>query len=98
MKLKLRIGRQRAEPIRADEVRTESSPADRVREPQPVTVAGGTASATVPVPRAQERGVVKAGSFCRASDIGQRAVTASGRAVVSVPSGRCGRWVYVDGQ
>jgi hypothetical protein len=30
------------------------------------------------------------------SDIGQAAVTATGRVVVAIGSGRCGRWVYSD--
>ena len=105
MKLKLRIGRQRTEPVRADEVRTDGSLTDRA-QPRPVTDVAAPvpapapalvpAPAPVPVPRAQERRVVRAGSFCRASEVGQSAVTESGRAVVSVPTARCGRWVFAD--
>lgn len=43
------------------------------------------------------RRTVRPGAFCRAEEIGQTAVTASGRAVVAIPAQsnrQPGRWVY----
>jgi hypothetical protein len=100
MKLKLRIGRQRTElslaPARVTALVTVPAAAVSVADAAAVTVEPAAAAAAVPVPRTQERRVVRAGSFCRAAEVGQTAVTASGRAVVSVPTARCGRWVYAD--
>jgi hypothetical protein len=93
MKLRLRIGRQRAQPVDTDEMRAGSEPADRVQEPRPVSTA---APAPVPLPRTAGRRVVRVGSFCRVTDIGQAAVTETGRAVLAIRAGRCGRWVYED--
>ena len=85
MKLRLRIGRQQAQDPRPDR-----------------TTAPTTASAHVPLPRtpeapeAPERNVVRAGTFCRASEVGRTAVTETGRAVLAIRTGRCGRWVYAE--
>jgi hypothetical protein len=96
MKLKLRIGRQRAQDSSTDEARTGSGLADRARELPPVVPAAppAAAPARVPVPRMTERRVVRVGTFCPARDVGQTAVTETQRAVVAVRAGRCGRWVY----
>lgn len=83
MKLKLRIGRQREQGAETDEVRN-GGVATTPRMPLPRT------------PMQADRRVVRAGSFCRVSDIGQSAATDTGRAVVAIRSGRCGRWVYAD--
>jgi hypothetical protein len=43
------------------------------------------------------RRTARPGAFCRAEEIGQTAVTASGRAVVAIPTQslrQAGRWVY----
>ena len=90
MKLRLRIGRQRAQTVGTDEV-----PEAPVRDTAPApTSASVSTSARVPQPRTEDHGVVRAGTFCRAGEVGRTAVTESGRAVVAVPVGRCGRWVY----
>ena len=101
MKLRLRIGRQRAQPVDTGEVRVGGGHAYPVLEPQPVLSAEAAAApqaapapATVPPARTPVRRVVRAGSFCRVGDIGQTAVTDTGRAVLAVRAGRCGRWVY----
>lgn len=80
MKLRLRIGRQRAQTVGGD-----------VAEPAPAT-----APAHVPLPRTPDRDVVRAGTFCRAGEVGRTAVTETGRAVLAIRAGRCGRWVYVE--
>ena len=95
MKLKLRIGRQRAQDCDTDEPRTTAEPANRAPEPQPVRTAP-PAAARMPQPRTPVARVVRAGSFCRATEVGQTAVTETGRAVLAIRAGRCGRWVYDD--
>lgn len=92
MKLKLRIGRQRAQALSTDEARTGSGLADRAHELPPVVPAA--APPRVPVPRTTDRRVVRVGTFCPARDVGQTAVTETQRAVVAIRAGRCGRWVY----
>jgi len=87
MKLRLRIGRQQAQdpqPVRI----TAPAPA-----PAPVSTTA-TVSAHVPLPRTPDRDVVRAGTFCRASEVGRTAVTETGRTVLAIRAGRCGRWVY----
>jgi hypothetical protein len=102
MKLRLRIGRQRAAQLfDTDEVRTDSDTSDRAQEPRLIRTvapapAPAPAPAAVPLPRTPERRVVRVGSFCRASDVGQVAMTETGRAVLAIRAGRCGRWVYHD--
>jgi hypothetical protein len=87
MKLRLRIGRQRDQTGGTEEVRGDSDVAEQ---------APATASAHVPLPRIPDRDVVRAGTFCRASEVGRTAVTETGRAVLAIRAGRCGRWVYDD--
>lgn len=66
-------------------------------EPSPaVSPAPATSTGQVPLPRTAERVFVRVGSFCRVTDIGRTAVTETGRAVLAVRAGRCGRWVYND--
>jgi hypothetical protein len=97
MKLTLRIGRQRPKTVEADEVRVGDDPADHAQEPQPSRIAAAAAApARVPLPRATDRRVVRAGSFCRVGEIGQTAVAETGRSVLAIRAGRCGRWVYSD--
>jgi hypothetical protein len=96
MKLRIRIGRQRAQGLDTDEVRTGVDPAeqaDRAQEPRPAHTVAPPRTPLTPTP---DRRVVRAGSFCRLGDIGQEAVTEAGRAVVAIRAGRCGRWVYDD--
>lgn len=96
MKLKLRIGRQRTQALSTDEAWTGSKPAESAPELPPVfpPAAPPVAPARVPLPRTTGRRVVRVGTFCPASDVGQVAVTETQRAVVAVRAGRCGRWVY----
>lgn len=54
----------------------------------------GTSDPSASAPRAASVRVVRAGSYCRGTDVGQRAVTNTGRAVVAVHAGHCGRWAY----
>lgn len=89
MKLRLRIGRQRAQTVGTDEAPVRDA------APAPTSTSVST-SARVPLPRTEDRSVVRAGAFCRADEVGRTAVTESGRAVLAVPAGRCGRWVYDD--
>ncbi|GAA1986177.1 hypothetical protein GCM10009838_55760 [Catenulispora subtropica] len=94
MKLRLRIGRRtQAGDAETDEVGRGGSPADCPQEP---LLARAAEPPHVPLPRTPNRRVVRVGSFCRASDIGQTAVTDLGRAVLAVRAGHCGRWVYDD--
>ncbi|WP_194913682.1 hypothetical protein [Catenulispora rubra] len=69
----------------------------QAQDPRPArTTAPTTAPAHVPLPRTPEQNVVRAGTFCRASEVGRTAVTEAGRAVVAIRAGRCGRWVYAE--
>nr|WP_230420412.1 hypothetical protein [Catenulispora pinistramenti] len=58
------------------------------------TSESGTSDPSTSDPRASGVRVVRAGSYCRGTDVGQRAVTSTGRAVVAVHAGHCGRWAY----
>lgn len=93
MKLRLRIGRQRAQAFDADQPRTGDAAADRAPGPRPAPAA---VPVWMPPQRTPDERVVRAGSFCRASEVGQTAVTEAGHAVLAVRAGRCGRWVYRD--
>ena len=97
MKLKLRIGRPRTQASDLDEPRTAGEPANHAPElqPQPQSQPARTIpTARTPPPHTPSHRTVRAGSFCRATEVGQTAVTEAGRAVLAIPSGRCGRWVY----
>ncbi|ACU72272.1 hypothetical protein Caci_3365 [Catenulispora acidiphila DSM 44928] len=95
MKLKLRIGRPRTQACDPNETRIADEPADRAPEAQPQPQPARTIpTARTPPPPTPSHRTVRAGSFCRATEVGQTAVTEAGRAVLAIPSGRCGRWVY----
>jgi hypothetical protein len=68
------------------------------RVPVPQVPVPQVPASRTPMPRTEPRATagwtVRAGSFCKAADVGRTAVTESGRAVIAVPAGRCGRWVY----
>ncbi|NUP50750.1 MAG: hypothetical protein HOW97_26085 [Catenulispora sp.] len=94
MKLRLRVGRRaQARDTETDEPGPSTVPAARVHEPQRLTPAEPP---HVPLPRTPDRHHVRAGSFCRLGEVGQTAVTESGRAVLAVRAGHCGRWVYAE--
>lgn len=100
MKLKLRIGRLRTQACDPDEPRTAGEPANHAPQPEPEPQLARTIPTArtpplhTPPPHTPSQRTVRAGSFCRATEVGQTATTEAGRAVLAIPSGRCGRWVY----